>query len=111
MIIRYLNVQHWTNDKQAGLALHLTLGNPDIILLTSTSRTREHGPIKIPLYNTFTTNKHNERHAGAGIAIKYGVNFELLNSFQSKRIIDTPHPRIEDEFSFIFLFFFLINLH
>ena len=86
MIIRYLNVQHWTNDKQAGLALHLTLGNPDIILLTSTSRTREQGPIKIPLYNTFTTNKHNERHAGAGIAIKYGVNFELLNSFQHDTI-------------------------
>ena len=28
-------------------------------------------PIKIPFYNTFTTNKADERHAGSGTAMPY----------------------------------------
>ena len=78
MIIKYLNVQNWTNDKHTGLVIHLTLNTPDIILLTSISRTRDQNPIKIPFYNTFTTNKHGERHAGSGIAIKMDMQFEIL---------------------------------
>ena len=55
--IRYLNVQHWNNDKHTALVTHLTVDKPEIILFTSTSRTRNQGPIKIPFYNTFTTNR------------------------------------------------------
>ncbi|CAL4112278.1 unnamed protein product, partial [Meganyctiphanes norvegica] len=84
--IKYLNVQHWTNDKHAALTAHLTINNPDIILFTSTSRTKEQGPIKIPFYNTFSTNKTNEQHAGCGIAIRKGIIFELLNNFHHDTI-------------------------
>ena len=79
--IRYLNVQHWNNDKHTALVTHLTVDKPEIILFTSTSRTRNQSPIKIPFYNTFTTNKLNELHAGCGIAIRIGIKFELLNQF------------------------------
>ncbi|CAL4099528.1 unnamed protein product, partial [Meganyctiphanes norvegica] len=83
--IKYLNVQHWTNDKHAALTAHLTINNPDI-LFTFTSRTKEQGPIKIPFYNTFSTNKTNEQHAGCGIAIRKGIIFELLNNFHHDTI-------------------------
>ena len=92
--IRYLNVQHWNNDKHTALIAHLTEHSPEIITFTSTSRTREQGPIKIPFYNTFTTNKRNEAHAGVGIAIKIGIKFKLLNNFSYDTIaaeIDTAH--------------------
>ena len=69
MKARYLNVQNWTDDKNSTLITHLTQDNPEAILFTSTSRTQNQGPIKIPFYNTFTTNKADERHAGSGIAI------------------------------------------
>ena len=69
MKVRYLNVQNWTDDKNSALITHLTQDNPEVILFTSTSRTQNQGPIKIPFYNTFTTNKADERHAGSGIAI------------------------------------------
>ena len=44
--IRYLNVQHWTDDKNTALTLHLTEDKPDVALFTSTSRTRDQTPIK-----------------------------------------------------------------
>ena len=77
--IRYLNVQHWTNEKHTALIAHLSENNPDIILFTSTSRMTQQGAIKIPYYNTFTTNKRNEAHAGCGIAIKIGIRFKIIN--------------------------------
>ena len=79
--IRYLNVQNWTNEKHVALSAHLTENNPDVILFTSTSRTNEANPIRIPCYNTFTTNKTNTRHAGSGIAIRHGIEFEIIDNF------------------------------
>ena len=95
--IRYLNVQHWNNDKHTALISHLTENKPEIILFTSTSRTKEQGPIKIPFYNTFTTNKRNEAHAGCGVAIRIGINFRIMNTFFHDTIaaeIDTAHGPI-----------------
>ena len=61
--IRYLNVQNWTDEKNAALIGHLTSTNPDIILITSTSRLSTQTPTKIVNYNTIGTNKNNECHA------------------------------------------------
>ena len=77
--IRYLNVQHWTDDKNTALTLHLTKNEPDVLLFTSTSRLRDQTHIKIPFYTTHHTNKANELHAGTGIAIKKGIRFEIIN--------------------------------
>ena len=82
MKVRYLNVQNWTDDKNSALITHLTQDNPEVILFTSTSRTSNQVPIKIPFYNTFTTNKADERNADSGIAIRMGTRFDLLNNFQ-----------------------------
>ena len=93
MKVKYLNVAHWNTNKHTSLVAHLTQGSPDVIIFTSTSRTREQGPIKIPFYNTFTTNKTNTLHAGSGIAIKMGIQFELLNQFHH----DTIGAKINSE--------------
>ena len=77
--IRYLNVQHWTDDKNTALAIHLTENKPDIVLFTSTSRTRNQAHIKIPFYITYHTNKADELHAGCGISIRKGIRFEIIN--------------------------------
>ena len=74
--IRYANVQHWTDDKDTALKNHLTSTDPEIILVTSTSKQAHHKPIKIHNYHTFSTNKNNERSAGCAVAIKRGLNFE-----------------------------------
>ena len=95
--IRYLNVQHWTDAKNPSLIVHLTENNPDVILFTSTSKLNTDPKINIPHYNSFTTNKLNERHSGSGIAIKHGIRFELLNQFQHDTIgakIETNHGPI-----------------
>ena len=45
-------------------------------------------------YHTFATNKNDERHAGCAIAIKRGLNFEILNKFEKDCIgvkIQTTH--------------------
>ena len=92
--IRYQNVQHWTDEKDAALINHLTNTDPDIILIASTSKQTHHKPIKIYKYHTFTTNKSNERSAGCAIAIKQGLQFEIINNFQSDCIaakIQTSH--------------------
>ena len=78
-----MNVQHWTEDKNIALITHLKNTDPDVILITSTSKLAEHNPIKIQNYHTFATNKNNERHAGSAVAIKYGIKFEVLNKFQT----------------------------
>ena len=88
--IRYLNVQHFTQDKETALILHLTENNPDIILINSTSRLNDQ-PIKIQSYITFSTNKQNERHAGSAIAIKKGLQFTIINNF----LMDTIGAKIE----------------
>ena len=79
--IRHLNVQHWTDVKHTALVAHLSETKPHIILFTSHSRTRQAPPIRIPFYNTFTTNKNNVPHAGSGIAILKGIKFDLMNNF------------------------------
>ena len=78
--IRYLNVQNYTEEKEPALARHLTENNPDIILITSTSR-QKNNPIKLLSYNTFSVNKNDERHAGCAIAIKKGIQFEIKKDF------------------------------
>ena len=55
----------------SALITQLTQDNPEVFLFTSTSRTQNQDPIKIPFYNTFTTNKADERHAGSGTAMPY----------------------------------------
>ena len=75
--IRYLNVQSWTDEKNTALIGHLTKNDPDIILITSTSRLDHQRPIRIHNYYTFSVNKANERHAGAAIAIKQNIKFEI----------------------------------
>ena len=89
--IKYVNVQNWTPEKSNALACHLSEGKPEIILITSTSRKSEHPKIKILGYNVHSTNKYNELHAGSAIAIKYGIKYSLLNSFES----DTIGAKIE----------------
>ena len=90
--IRYLNVQHYTQEKEPAILGHLTEGSPDIILITSTSRPREQ-PIRIQGYLTFTTNKSNELHAGSAIAIKKGIKFTIKNDF----ITDTIGAKVETQ--------------
>ena len=90
--IRYLNVQHYTKEKEPAILGHLTEGSPDIILITSTSRPREQ-PIRIQGYLTFTTNKSNELHAGSAIAIKKGIKFTIKNDF----ITDTIGAKVETQ--------------
>ena len=80
MTIRYLNVQSYTFDKEPALQRHLTENSPDIILISSTSRSTEY-PIKIQSYNVFSVNKCGELHAGCAIAIKKGIIFEIKNNF------------------------------
>ena len=92
--IRYLNVQHWTEDKNVALINHLTSTDPDVILITSTSKQTQHNQIKIFNYCTFSTNKGNERNAGCAVAVKHGLKFEILNNFQTDFIgvkIQTTH--------------------
>lgn len=92
--IRYLNVQNWTDEKNVSLIGHLTSTNPDVILITSTSRLTNQTPIKIVNYNTFSTNKNNERHAGCAISIRKGIKFDIINNFTSDCIaakISTTH--------------------
>ena len=90
--IRYLNVQHYTQEKEPAILGHLTEGFSDIILITSISRPREL-PIRIQGYLTFTTNKTNELHARCAIAIKKGIKFTLKNDF----ITDTIGAQIETQ--------------
>ena len=92
--IRYLNVQNWTDEKNVALIGHLTITNPDIILITSTSRLSTQTPIKILNYNTFASNKNDERHAGCAISIRKGIKFKIINNFASDCIaaeISTTH--------------------
>ena len=84
--VRYQNVQNWTQNKHQALVTHLTNESPDIIIFTSSSRTTDQGPIKIPNYNTFITNKQNVRHVGSGIAVKNGIQFEVINNFHHDTI-------------------------
>ena len=89
--IKYTNVQHWTPEKATTLATHLSEGKPEIILITSTSKKREHPKIKIWGYNVHTVNQNNEMNAGAAIAIKHGIQYKLINNFES----DTIGAKIE----------------
>jgi hypothetical protein len=62
------NVRSWNPYKTALANIYLK-EDPDIILLNSHGcKTGE--PIKICNYNVYKTNKLNERHSGAAIAIK-----------------------------------------
>ena len=88
--IRYLNVQHFTKDKEASLIGHLTEGSPDVILITSHSRKKDE-PIKIQGYLTFSTNKSDGLHAGSAIAIKKGLKFNIKNDF----VTDTIGAKVE----------------
>ena len=83
--IRYLNVQHFTKDKEASLIGHLTEGSPDVILITSHSRKKDE-PIKIQGYLTFSTNKSDGLHAGSAIAVKKGLKFNIKNDFVTDTI-------------------------
>ena len=47
-------------------------------------------PIKIPLYNTFTTNNADERHTGSGIAIPY-TTVSLYTTTESPHHHHSPH--------------------
>lgn len=84
--IKYCNVQHWTDDKSSSLAAHLTINNPNVILITSTSRRSHLTKIKIPGYNVHSTNKMDEMSAGVAIAIKRGIKYKLINNFQQDSI-------------------------
>ena len=92
--IRYLNVQHWTDDKNTALINHLTAPDPEVILITSTSRLNNQTQIKIINYNTFAVNKNNERSAGCAIAIRKGIRFKIINNARTDWIaaeIQTTH--------------------
>ena len=89
--IKYNNVQHWTDEKAQGLAAHLTINNPDVILIASTSRRSHQTKIKIPGYNVHSTNKMDEMSAGVAIAIKKSIKYKILNNFQ----LDTIAAKIE----------------
>ena len=95
--IRYLNVQHWTDEKNTALINHLTATAPEIILITSVSRLQNQNPIKIYNYNTFAVNKNNKRNAGCAIAIKRGIIFKIINNARTDWIaveIQTKHGPI-----------------
>ena len=83
--IRYLNVQHYTKEKEPTLTRHLIHDYPYIILITSTGRTRDQ-PLKISGYITYLVNKGNEIHAGSAVAIKKGIKFKILDNFQTDTI-------------------------
>ena len=81
----------------SALITQLTQDNPEVFLFTSTSRTQNQDPIKIPFYNTFTTNKADERHAGSGIAIPY-TTVRVYTTTESPHHHHSPHISTTTEF-------------
>ena len=79
--VRYSNVQTWTEDKNAGLSVHLTQDHPDVLLLADIGKTNKNKPIKLFQYLVFSTNKNNENSAGVAVAIRKGLEFKVLNDF------------------------------
>ena len=84
--ISYANIQTWTNEKNSALTAYLTKNNPDIILMADIGKTDQNKPIKIFQYLVFANNKNNENSAGAAIAVKKGIRFKILNSFDHDTI-------------------------
>ena len=79
--VRYSNVQTWTEDKNAGLSVHLTQDHPDVLFLADIGKTNKNKPIKLFQYLVFSTNKNNENSAGVAVAIRKGLEFKVLNDF------------------------------
>ena len=66
-------------------------------------------PIKIPLYNTFTTNNADERHTGSSIAIHY-TTVSLYPTTEFPHHQHSPHITTTTEsphhfFTFLFLIY------
>ena len=71
-------------------------------------------PIKIPLYNTFTTNNADERHTGSSIAIHY-TTVSLYPTTEFPHHQHSPHITTTTEsphhfFTFLFLLFFIFKI-
>ena len=89
------NVLHWSTRK-FNLANTYHKINPDIILIN------EHGlpegeNIKIPGYNSFNRNIHNEMHDGIAILVKKQLKYTIKDDFiynLLELIIDTPLGKI-----------------
>ena len=73
------NVQSWKTNKNSLTNIYNTI-DPDIMLLNETS-IKDNDRLKIFNYNVFTTNKQNELHAGAAIAIKNTIQARTDDDF------------------------------
>ena len=54
--------------------------------MTDIGKTNQNKPIKIFQYLVFATNKNDENSAGVAIAVKKGLKFKILNSFDHDTI-------------------------
>ena len=96
LTVTYANIQTWTDDKAETLRAHLTQNSPDVILLTDIGRTVKNKPIKIFNYLVFATNKTNELSGGAAVAIRKGLKFKVLNTFDYDSIAVQVQTQTED---------------
>ena len=76
------NVQSWTTNKHNLTNAYRQI-DPDIILLNSHGQTSDHPPIKIHTYTTYQTNKLDQPHAGAAIAIKNSIKHSLQDNYDT----------------------------
>ena len=72
-------------------------------------------PIKIPLYNTFTTNNADERHTGSSIAIHY-TTVSLYPTTEFPHHQHSPHITTTTEsphhfFTLLFLLIYAPDIH
>ena len=84
------NVQGWSNNKTPLANIYNQL-DAEIILLNETGHLDK--TPKIFNYNTFYSNKNNRHRHGTAIAIKHGIQYRLLDDFETDLLGLTIHTR------------------
>ena len=76
------NVQSWQTNKYNLTNAYQQI-DPDIILINSHGLTTDHPPIKISNYITYSSNKLNQAHSGAAIAVKKNIQHSLHDNYDT----------------------------
>lgn len=74
------NVLSWTYQKRMEYGNLYRIQDPDIILINEHGR-KEDERIKLFQYNVYQKNHLNEHHAGVAIAVKRGIQHQILDDF------------------------------
>lgn len=75
------NVLHWKNNKESLITNYLET-KPDIIL-TNSHGLKDTDSMKIPGYKCHKINTTQALHDGSAIAIKYNLQYKLLDNFET----------------------------